>query len=349
MIRFSAFLVVVAVGLLVAGVVTSKLLLVYIAIGVSGVALLALGIGAAVNWRELTGKTAETSAQGPAAQAAAPEAATSQAATSQAQPPQVPVPAGSVPAAGSAPAGSAPAIAGSGWPAAAPSGPSRPGYLPATEAPRPKPESRPGAQPPGSRPDDVPRAPAAFTPRREPSAPGAWEFRDNTIQAPPAAAEAPAPSAAPPTSPQPVVKPVPPREEDTAEPSPTAERDQPPAKEQPPEPAPGPEPVSGADPASEPELTLVPGATAAASAPATSQAERPEQDEQAAEAEPAGPDPTMEVTVVPGVPRYHNAHCILIRFMGDSDLDKMTLAAARKVGCTPCRACLPDQPDKSPE
>jgi len=44
-IRFSAFLVVVAVGLLVAGVVTSKLALVYIAIGVSGVALLALGIG----------------------------------------------------------------------------------------------------------------------------------------------------------------------------------------------------------------------------------------------------------------------------------------------------------------
>ena len=80
MIRFSAFLVVVAVGLLVAGVVTSKLLLVYIAIGVSGVALLALGIGAAVNWRQLTGKpetahpeTVETSAQGPAPQPAVPE------------------------------------------------------------------------------------------------------------------------------------------------------------------------------------------------------------------------------------------------------------------------------------
>jgi hypothetical protein len=57
----------------------------------------------------------------------------------------------------------------------------------------------------------------------------------------------------------------------------------------------------------------------------------------------------MEVTVVPGVPRYHNAHCILIRFLGDSDLDKMTLAAAREAGWTPCRACLPDQPDKSPE
>ena len=68
MIRFSAFLVVVAVGLLVAGVVTSKLLLVYIAIGVSGVALPGPGIGAAVNWRELTGKpktdAAEASAQG---------------------------------------------------------------------------------------------------------------------------------------------------------------------------------------------------------------------------------------------------------------------------------------------
>ena len=336
MIRFSAFLVVVAVGLLVAGVVTSKLWLVYIAIGVSGVALLALGIGAAVNWRELTSKTAETSAQGPAAQAAALAAQPSEAQPSQAQPSQVPVPAGSAPA-------------GSGWPATAP------------------------------RPDDVPRAPAAFTPRREPPAASVWEFRDNTIQVPPAA-EAPAPprptpppppsgpaaepapslkpaqSAAPPTSPQPVVKPVPPRDEDIAEPLPTAGRDRPPAKEQP-EPAPEAEPVSGADPASEPELTLVPGATvaasAAASAPATSQAERPEQDKQAAEAEaeaePAGPDPTVEVTVAPGVPRYHNAHCTLIRFMGDSDLDKMTLAAAREIGCTPCRACLPDQPEGSPE
>ena len=92
MIRFSAFLVVVAVGLLVAGVVTSKLLLVYIAIGVSGVALLALGIGAVVNWRELTGKpttarpgtvepgTVETSAQGPAPQTAVPERVTAPAA-----------------------------------------------------------------------------------------------------------------------------------------------------------------------------------------------------------------------------------------------------------------------------
>ena len=65
--------------------------------------------------------------------------------------------------------------------------------------------------------------------------------------------------------------------------------------------------------------------------------------------EPAGPDPSLEVTVVPGVPRYHNAQCILIRFMGENDLEMMTLGAAREVGCTPCRACLPDQPEKAPE
>jgi hypothetical protein len=57
----------------------------------------------------------------------------------------------------------------------------------------------------------------------------------------------------------------------------------------------------------------------------------------------AAADPLREVTVVPGVPRYHNTQCILIRFMGDDDLEKMTLAEAKNAGCTPCRACLPDQ------
>ena len=65
----------------------------------------------------------------------------------------------------------------------------------------------------------------------------------------------------------------------------------------------------------------------------------------AADAEPAeapAVDLTREVTTVPGVPRYHDAHCILIRFMGEDDLEKMTLAAATEAGCTPCRACLPE-------
>jgi hypothetical protein len=49
-----------------------------------------------------------------------------------------------------------------------------------------------------------------------------------------------------------------------------------------------------------------------------------------------------QVTVVPGVPRYHNKDCILIRFMADDDLQKMTLRQATEAGCTPCRACQPD-------
>ena len=60
-----------------------------------------------------------------------------------------------------------------------------------------------------------------------------------------------------------------------------------------------------------------------------------------AEAEPSG----QAVTVVPGVPRYHRRDCILIRFMGDKDLQKMPVEAAREAGCTPCRACQPDGED----
>ena len=160
MIRFSAFLVVVAVGLLVAGVVTSKLLLVYLAIGVSGVALLALGLGAAVNWRELTGKpktdAAEASAQGPtpAPEVAAPQVAAPQVAVPQAQSGLRDYPR-------SAPAGS-------GWPATAvPSGSSRTGYPPA----------------------DAPLRPAAFTPRTEAPARRAWEWREDSAP-PPASARA---------------------------------------------------------------------------------------------------------------------------------------------------------------
>ena len=159
MIRFSAFLVVVAVGLLVAGVVTSKLLLVYIAIGVSGVALLALGVGAAVNWRELTGEpktaAADTSAQGLAPEGPVP------APQPQAPAPQVPAQAPQVfPALAasqqkpSAPAAAGAASAGASWPAAAPSGPSRAGYLPTEQPPRSQPSwaSPSPFQPPSAQP-----------------------------------------------------------------------------------------------------------------------------------------------------------------------------------------------------
>ncbi len=311
MIRFSAFLVVVAVGLLAAGVVTSKLLLVYIAIGVSGVALLALGVGAAVNWSELTGKpntaAAETSAQGPVPQpqAPAPQAVPALAA---AQP--------KPPATAAAAAGGA----GPGWPAAAPSAPSRAGYLPTEQPLR--------AQPPWA-------SPSAFQPA---SAPSTFTARP---QAPP-----------PPAPPQPAAEPISPPGEDAAEPPLPPEPKQPPPTTPSPEKDPSPaegqiaayQPSPQDQPPADRRGDAEPAVTAAAEAPASPQAD---QAGPANKAEPAEPDPNLEVTVVPGVPRYHNAQCILIRFMGEKDLEKTTLSAAREVGCTPCRACLPDQPERA--
>jgi hypothetical protein len=51
---------------------------------------------------------------------------------------------------------------------------------------------------------------------------------------------------------------------------------------------------------------------------------------------------TGQVTVVPGVPRYHEPNCILIRFMPDDDVQKMTIPEAKEAGCTPCAACQPE-------
>jgi hypothetical protein len=46
---------------------------------------------------------------------------------------------------------------------------------------------------------------------------------------------------------------------------------------------------------------------------------------------------------VPGIARYHLADCILIRFLGDEDLETMTRQEAEKSGCVPCRACRPEK------
>jgi len=45
------------------------------------------------------------------------------------------------------------------------------------------------------------------------------------------------------------------------------------------------------------------------------------------------------VTILPGVPRYHEENCILIRFMPKSDVQHLTIPEAEKLGCTPCTAC----------
>ena len=47
--------------------------------------------------------------------------------------------------------------------------------------------------------------------------------------------------------------------------------------------------------------------------------------------------------VVPGITRYHKDGCILIRFLGADDLERMTKAEAEAADCVPCKACQPDK------
>ena len=398
MIRFSAFLVIVALGLLVAGVVTSKLMLVYVAIGVSGVALLALGAGALIRRNELFGRSESAGAE----------------------------PARPTPAGGYVPPGQpepqvapweTPVPAASAWapkPAAAQPGPSRAGYLPAEQSLPTQPVK---AQPadvaatawgsgfpfpperPPERQADVQRRPAAFTPRppaAQPSpsapgvpgvpgvpapAPGAWEWRVDApatqplreIRRPePSAAAAPQAAASPQVGPgQPPTQDYPPAvpDQSAARAELPADDEQP--AEHPPAEHPPAEQVSPVDqvpapaedsrgpeeqprdehPDEDQQTQQFPVAVSTATEPAPSQPDTAvsESGPDAAEPASATADLDREVTVVPGVPRYHNPHCLLIRFMGQDDLEQMTLGAARQTGCTPCRACLPDQPEESPE
>jgi hypothetical protein len=47
------------------------------------------------------------------------------------------------------------------------------------------------------------------------------------------------------------------------------------------------------------------------------------------------------VTVLPGVPRYHQPDCVLIRFMPDDEIQRLPVTQAKADGCTPCAACQP--------
>jgi hypothetical protein len=49
------------------------------------------------------------------------------------------------------------------------------------------------------------------------------------------------------------------------------------------------------------------------------------------------------VSVIRGVPRYHERDCVLIRFMPEGDIQKLSVAEASAAGCTPCAACQPEQ------
>ena len=52
-------------------------------------------------------------------------------------------------------------------------------------------------------------------------------------------------------------------------------------------------------------------------------------------------DPDTPVLVVPGIARYHKAECILIRFLSEDDLQKMSRQEAEAAGSAACRACRP--------
>jgi hypothetical protein len=51
---------------------------------------------------------------------------------------------------------------------------------------------------------------------------------------------------------------------------------------------------------------------------------------------------TKMVSVVPGVPRYHEPDCILIRFMPENDVQTKSIPEAKAAKCTPCVACQPE-------
>ena len=86
----------------------------------------------------------------------------------------------------------------------------------------------------------------------------------------------------------------------------------------------------------ETQTPAIAGKDAAVAAPAAQEtpAEEPE-------AQPS--TGRVEVTVVPGVARYHRRGCILIRFLGADDLEIMTRQEAEEVKFMACRACQPDQ------
>lgn len=102
------------------------------------------------------------------------------------------------------------------------------------------------------------------------------------------------------------------------------------------------------DPAREPADGKAEGARPAGDTPAPggqdgqkTAAEQPLSDESAGRPQQADDD--VQVSVVPGITRYHRSDCQLIRFLSADDLDVMTRRAATEGGCVPCKACKPDQ------
>ena len=71
-------------------------------------------------------------------------------------------------------------------------------------------------------------------------------------------------------------------------------------------------------------------------------AAREDGDTDADEPSAAQPSGAKLVTVIPGVPRYHDPDCILIRFMDEDDIARKSIPEAKAANCTPCAACQPE-------
>ena len=308
MIRFSASLVVVALGLLVAGGVASKLLLVYAAIAVSVIALAFLVIGAILNRGELRASSPAEAPGGRLDQVSAarlgqaPSDDRDEAAAGRPDSVAAGVPGDDLTSLTKRPDRLDGPVAGvpGDDPASLTRRPDRldgpvagvPGDDPASLTRRPDRLDGPVAGVPGddpiARPDAAPPGRRGETPAAQPgSASAGWA--DQAQRADAATADQYVRPDTPPPGPSDTTRAV-----DTSGPEDTGN-----AKD------------TGA------------GAGGAEDLAGTQPADQP-------------------VTVVPGVPRYHRSDCILIRFMGDSDLQKMPVEAARKNGCTPCRACHAD-------
>ncbi|MGH3272942.1 MAG: hypothetical protein ACRDNZ_01270 [Streptosporangiaceae bacterium] len=333
-IRFSVVLsvVVVAVGLLIAGALSGDLLLVYLAIALAGLALLMLIVGV-VAWRGEIFEWAATGDAEPATAAPAPASGSTAALTAagveQVRPADrvagqslVPAVSGGVARTSASPSVDDLLRRARQQPATATSAASTAAVTPRTAAaiPRPAATPRPAAAiPPPAvtpRPAAVSLEPPRQAPlpvmsaRREPVGPAVA----TPVKTTPAAAEAAPAGAARPSPASPV---------SAASPgSPII----PPAS-------------SASSPAGTPETTSVPGGAEAPGNPD-------------APGTPGTPDPpdrpdvrdpaAAQVTVVPGIGRYHQADCILIRFLDVADLDVMTRQAAQAAGCVPCKACRPE-------
>jgi hypothetical protein len=366
-IRFSAALVVVAVGVLVGGIAASSLLLVYVAIGLSVVALLTLALGVALKREEIFGEQGQSALVGQGANASFGQEHPGSAASAErsAAPGKQDAFGQQATAFGQAAWAAAPDMhsgqPGVPWPppaAPATPGPKIPPRREQFASPAPQPAAQPGADvaqtrldtaltpmgpaktradlteakagPSETKADTAPARPAALNwfERIAPARPAAGDIKtEDADAADPPADEAAAAKDAGETTVEDAATVTAGDEEEAATASTNAAADtvveNTVVENTVVEPS-----AAGSD--AEPEAK-----DGAPAAPAEAADSSPDGDQE-------GPSGQREVTVVPGVPRYHDANCILIRFMGDDDLQKMTLDEAAKAACTPCRACMPE-------